>query len=313
MSIINAIKTLPRIIGLSLVGFVALVLFVYYPVGMVWVHEVNDSPQFSAEKFTQENGSAAVSMAVALADREINQHRFTPNDPIFMPGAILIRMPAFQRGVITSVSRFSIMMSDYLGRARGSSQIDVDLQNAAGLFKYSPYVWIWNWQVSWLPTASSEKQYQSAIDSLVKYNKRLAAGQANFERRADNLMQALDGVASDLGSASAALDEYVAKDTTPSFNSAAELFYFNKGLIYGNYMLLRELEKDYAEVIKEKQLTQVWAEMLSSLEHGMSLSNFMIFNAAPDSQFFPNHLVAQGFYLLRARTQMREVTNILLK
>ncbi len=28
---------------------------------------------------------------------------------------------------------------------------------------------------------------------------------------------------------------------------------------------------------------------------------------------WPNHLTAQGFYLLRARTQLRELTNILLK
>jgi len=38
-----------------------------------------------------------------------------------------------------------------------------------------------------------------------------------------------------------------------------------------------------------------------------------VFNASPSSQFIPNHLAVQGFYLLRARTQLREVTNILLK
>jgi hypothetical protein len=27
----------------------------------------------------------------------------------------------------------------------------------------------------------------------------------------------------------------------------------------------------------------------------------------------PSHLAAQGFYLLRARTQLREISNILLK
>ena len=37
------------------------------------------------------------------------------------------------------------------------------------------------------------------------------------------------------------------------------------------------------------------------------------FEAFERSQFFPSHLASQGFFLLRARTQMREVTNILLK
>jgi hypothetical protein len=33
----------------------------------------------------------------------------------------------------------------------------------------------------------------------------------------------------------------------------------------------------------------------------------------PNWQFLPSHLSAQGFYLLRARTKLREITNILLK
>ncbi len=312
-NLIETFKNLPKIVALTIASLVAFIVFIYYPIGMVWVHKVDDSATFSAKKYEAKDGSYAASMAMALVDREVNIHRWTSNDPIIFPGALLIRMPAFQRGVMASVSRFTVTLSDYLGRARGSSQIDTDLQNAAGLFKYSPYVWIWNWQVSWLPTASTEKQYQSGIDSLMEYNKRLATGKANFERRSDNLMLAMDGIASDIGSASAALDEYIITDENPNFNSAAELFYYNKGLMYGNYMLLKELEKDYADVIKEKQLATVWKDMLSSLEHGMQLSNFMIFNFAPDSQFLPNHLTAQGFYLMRARTQMREVTNILLK
>ena len=40
---------------------------------------------------------------------------------------------------------------------------------------------------------------------------------------------------------------------------------------------------------------------------------WVVVNGAPDSQILPSHLVAQGFYLLRGRTQRREITNILLK
>jgi len=39
----------------------------------------------------------------------------------------------------------------------------------------------------------------------------------------------------------------------------------------------------------------------------------VVVNGAADSQFLPSHLVAQGFYLLRARTQLREVADILRK
>eukprot|EP01034_Spumella_vulgaris_P004887 gene4887-6236_t len=43
------------------------------------------------------------------------------------------------------------------------------------------------------------------------------------------------------------------------------------------------------------------------------LDPWVVWNGYPDALLFPNHLLAQGFYLLRARTQLREITNILLK
>ena len=39
----------------------------------------------------------------------------------------------------------------------------------------------------------------------------------------------------------------------------------------------------------------------------------MIWPSVPDAQMVPSHLTAQGFYLMRARTQLYEVINILLK
>ena len=39
----------------------------------------------------------------------------------------------------------------------------------------------------------------------------------------------------------------------------------------------------------------------------------VIVNGDPEGQLLPSHLAAQGFYLLRARTQLKEIANILLK
>jgi hypothetical protein len=70
---------------------------------------------------------------------------------------------------------------------------------------------------------------------------------------------------------------------------------------------------DYAKVLGERELTNAWAKMLESLRHAAELSPLIVANGMPDSQFVPSHLAAQGFYLLRARTKIREITNILLK
>ena len=43
------------------------------------------------------------------------------------------------------------------------------------------------------------------------------------------------------------------------------------------------------------------------------LDPWVVWNGYPDGFLIPNHLAAQGFYLLRARTQLREISSILLK
>ncbi len=311
-ALLTKLRSLPKLVAMALVAVVLLIIFVYYPVGMVWTHRIDDSATFAPAEVA-EGQSHAVAMAVALVARETGDNHWTPSDPFFYPGSMLVRMPAFQRGIMAGVARFAVEMSDQIGRTRGSSQVDADLQKAAGLLKYSPSVWMFDFSTSWLPTTSSATQYRAGMEAFARYNERLASGAATFERRADNLLDTLDRMASDLGSSSAAIDEHVDQRSSFAFTSAAELYYYNKGQMLAYYLLLREMQKDFADVIREKQLQGAWEQMLDSLNDGAKLRNFIIFNAAPDSQIFPNHLTSQGFYLMRARTQMREITNILLK
>lgn len=311
--IFEKLQNLPKLVAMLIAAALLFIVLIYYPVGMIWVHEIDDSPSFGDQIKTEPPASHAVDVAIQLINREIKVYHWTPSDPFFMPGSLLTRMPAFQRGIIASVARFTIELSDQIGRARGSSQADPDLQKATGLLNYSPQVWLWDLSVSWFPTASSTKQFKEGVDSLIRYNERLKAGHAVYERRADNLLETLNRIASDLGSASAAIDTRIDDGSTLGLGRNAELFYNTKGRLYANYLLLKALEVDFANVIQEKQLQTTWTLMLDSLKDGMELNNFLILNADPDSQFFPNHLAAQGFYLMRARTQMREVTNILLK
>ncbi len=258
--------------------------------------------------------SHAVATAAALIERETVTHQWTPNDPWFFPGAWLDRMPAYQRGITAALSRFAIEMSDQIGRTRGSSRLDEDLGMAAGLMKYPPDVWLWNPSVSLIPTASSEKQYRQAMRSLTIYNKRLASGEAVFERRADNLQQTLERIASDIGSASAAIAERIDNNNRPYIDlEADETYYDIKGKMYAYHMLLKALRYDFAQVIREKQVTSSWDQMEESMRLGAELGEFFIFNNAPDSQLMPNHLTSMGFYLLRARTQLKEISSILLK
>ena len=294
---------------------VGLFLFslVYYPVGMLMVHVVDDDPTFdvpAAEILP--NQSRAVAMTAALINREVNVHPWVANDPFFMPGAMLERMPSFQQGIISALGRFAFELTDQIGRVRGSSKADANLQQAAGLLQYSGTVWFFDSKVSLMPTASSESQYRRARQALLDYNMRLASREAVFDPRTDNLLATVDRFASDLGSSSAQLDRLI-RDGGFWSSEATRFYYDSKGRSYAYYQLMKALGDDYQSVIKDRQLQGVWDQAVASLAEAARLKPILVLNATPGTSWFPNDLAAQGFYILRARTQLREITSVLQK
>jgi hypothetical protein len=284
-----------------------------YPIGMLWLNRIDDDPNFQAPE-TPPGASRAVALAVALIKREVEDHGWPSNDPFFMPGWALDNMPNYQQGIVSALARFAIEMTDQIGRVRGTSQADPDLEKAAGLLRYSPTVWIFDLSTSWAPTASSEQQYLAAAKALENFNSRLARGQAVFERRADNLLGTLDRIAADLGSASAILDAQVQEHSGDWVDfQADDIFYATKGRLYAYGLLLRDLGTDFEPVIAERDLEAAWAQMLETFRTAAELNPWVVVNGRPDALIRPSHLAAQGFFLLRARTQLREITNILQK
>lgn len=298
-----------------LIPAVLLVLLaVWYLGGMIWYHRIGDDPEFGAVSSAPTGGSRAIAIMADLIEREIDTHEWLPNEPFFKPGYLLDNGPNFQIGMLTALSRIAVEFTDQLGRSRGSSQADPDLTNAAGLLRYPPDKWIFDLSTSWAPTAPSEQQYRAAMRSLRQYNERLGSGKATFDRRSDNLIAALDRIAADLGSVSAASYSKIESSRNTWFDfSADDLFYSNKGLLYGYHMVLRDLGEDFAQILAERQATRNWSLMLESLRHAALLQPLVVLNGALDSMVKPNHLANQAFLLLRARIQLREVGDILTK
>jgi hypothetical protein len=308
-------------ISLSGIAIIVLLAALYYPIGMALTHRIDDNPDFGLVAgpdgtlaVPDHGGSEAVRMTIELLRREVDINPWTPNDPFFFPTAALDNMPNYQQGIVYALSRFAIEMADQIGRSRGSSQVDPNLDKASGLLKYAGDVWVWDPSVSIAPTATSEAQYRAGRRELEAYNDRLARGEAVFESRTDNLLATLERFTADIGSTSAVIDEQVANHGGDFLDFRADdVFYQTKGRLYGYYILLRSLKDDYANIITERQLDAAWDNMLTSLRAAVMLDPLVITNGAPDSMIRPSHLVSQGFYLLRARTQMKEISNILLK
>lgn len=299
-------RWLPRVA----IGIVILLL-VYYVGGAWWVHKIDDDPNFTPPNPVA-GGSQSVEMAAALIDREVNEHSWPANDPFFMPGVILDNMPNYQTGMVYALSRFAIELSDQIGRARGSSAIDPDLDRAAGLLKYPGDIWVFDLSRSLAPTASSESQYREARRALLAFNQRLAAQQATFDIRADNLIATLERFNSDLGSMSGTIDEHLRDHAGWLLDfQVDDIFYQNKGRLYGYYMIIKALGEDFQQVIEERNLQAVWNQMLENAQEAATQQPWVVLNGSLSSQFIPSHLASQGFLLLRLRTQLREITSVL--
>ncbi|MFL5336760.1 MAG: DUF2333 family protein [Geminicoccaceae bacterium] len=292
-------------------GGLLLLVVLYYLGGVIWVHKIDDDPTFGAETVVPDSASRAVALAADMIDREVNQNRWVANDPFFQPGYLLDNMPAYQTGMVSAIGRFTTELRDRVARVRGSSAVDPDLESAAGRINYPGDEWIFEW--SGTPVQpSSESQYRRGLDDLRRYNERLAQGKAVYERRADNLLATLDRISNDLGGDSAALTQEVDEGTSNFLDfNADNLFYSIKGKLYAYYLILRELEKDFAPVIKEKNLQASWAELLTSLRLGATLRPWVVSNGPLDSVATPNHLAGEGFLLLRVRTKLEEIIDIL--
>jgi hypothetical protein len=292
-------------------GGLLFLVVLYYLGGMIWVHKIDDDPTFGAETVVPDSASRAVAVAADMIDREVNQNRWVANDPFFQPGYLLDNMPAYQTGMLSAIGRFTTELRDRVARVRGSSAVDPDLESAAGRINYPGDEWIFEW--SGTPVQpSSESQYRRGLDDLQRYNERLAQGKAVYERRADNLLATLDRISNDLGGDSAALTQEVDEGTSNFLDfNADNLFYSIKGKLYAYYVILRELEKDFEPVIKEKNLQASWAELLTSLRLGATLHPWLVSNGPLDSMATPNHLAGEGFLLLRVRTKLEEIIDIL--
>jgi hypothetical protein len=294
-------------------GVVAVIVLLW-PIMAMLTSRIDDDPNFTPQ-FDPKSGSHAVAMVAGLMDDELKKAGWVANAPFFVPAHMLNNMPNYQIGMVTAFGRFAFALEDQIGRERGSSASDPDLSIARARLQYSPTTWILKPGTLW-PTASAESQYKDAVQALRRYKSRLAAGDATFDTRPDNLLAALDRIAYDLGSASAELEAQITgrhKTLGLLDFKADKIFYRTKGRSYGYYMILKALRTDFESVINSREASELYDNMLEELRIAAVMQPLVVNNGTPGGQFFPNHLANQGFYILRARAKLRELTDILKK
>jgi hypothetical protein len=264
--------------------------------------------------------SAVVDAAADLTDFDVNKNQWISSMILYKLGFFGLdwdRTPffdnkaSFQRGINQAVRRTSVELVDTLGRVRGTSQVDADLQDARGALQFDEYTWYLGWNPPG-PKTPTPSYYRTAIKKLRSFNTRLAACQATFDARADNLIQFIDRIANDIGSTSAILKDRAENHNNGWFDTRADdRFWFAYGQLYGYYGILTAAEADFDAVIKEKKLTTLWDDMEGQFRAALRIQPFIIANGREDGWIVPSHLTTMGFYILRVRSNLVDIKAVL--
>jgi len=264
--------------------------------------------------------SAIVQVAADLIDFNVNENAWISSMILYKAGffgidwdntPFLDNKASFQRGVNQAIRRTSVELVDTLGRVRGTSQIDQNLQDARGAITFDEETWYFGLR-PFGPKTPTPSFYRTAATSLRAFNDRLMKCEVVFNARADNLVQFVDRIASDIGSTSDMI-----RDRSQNYNSgwfdtrADDRFWFAYGQLYGYYGVLTAARHDFQQVITTRGLGPLWANVESQVKASLAIQPFIISNGREDGWIMPTHLTTMGFYVLRVRSNLVEVRSVL--
>ncbi len=285
----------------------SLIVFLYYPLGGWIINDINTdtSVEFSN---TDTQRSTTIETISYLIRREVNDNIWTPNLPFFFPSYFLDNMPEFQTGVITSIRNLTSILAEHWEQDV-APQEEQYLKQAAKLLQYPPEIWLFSQENRLMPAPSSPSQYRKARKLLIKYNQGLSDGSLVYYKTTHDLISFLKNISINLHKTASKLETHIREESPDYIDSQADnLFYRARGLAYADYMLLKALGIDYKNILLEADVYPDWTRMLKALESAAQLNPLLIRNGEIDSSFAPNHLSAEGFYLLKARSLMQKIS-----
>lgn len=264
--------------------------------------------------------SAIITVTSDLIDFNVNENQWIPSTIVSKIG--LFGLPwkntpffdnkaAFQLGINEILRRTAQEGVDRLGRLRGTSQINSNLQNARQNIYYTEDLWYFSLS-PFGPTTPTPSRFSRAEKNLRDFNDQLVKCEATFDPRADNLLRFLDQMTNAIGSTSDILNDRIVASNAGWFDFRADdRFWFAFGQLYALNGILAAAESDFREVVQERNLTKTWIEASSQARNALNIQPLIISNGSESAFIMPSHLATMGFYLLRLRSNLTEMRDIL--
>lgn len=263
--------------------------------------------------------SAIVTVAADLIDFNVNQNAWVSSMLLYKLGffgmdwdhtPFMDNKASFQRGVHQAIRRTAVELVDTIGRVRGTSQIDQNLQDARGAVEFDEETWYFGLR-PFGPKTPSPSFYRTAILSLRAFNDRLLKCEVVFNARADNLAKFVDRIASDIGSTADILSRQAQSTNAGWFDSRADdRFWFAYGQLYGYYGILKAARHDFKSIVDTRGLGPLWDRLEQQGQAALRIRPTIVINGREDG-ILASHLTTMMAYVLGVRTNLVEIRSVL--
>ncbi len=235
----------------------------------------------------------------------------------------LDNMPSWEFGVLVQLRDVTRVMRRDMSRSQSQSQEDPFLAIAEPQFNFDAESWA-------MPATESE--YRRGIRALENYLEALRRqdGSAQFYARADNLNYWLNEVQNRLGSLSLSLSQSVGRTQLNTDNDTPvgeldkeerfvktpwmqidNVFYEARGASWALVQLMRAVEVDFADVLRRKNATVSFRQMVRELEATQqTLWSPVILNGSGFG-VFANHSLVMANYITRANASLVDLRKLL--
>ncbi|HEX5677949.1 MAG TPA: DUF2333 family protein [Alcanivorax sp.] len=235
----------------------------------------------------------------------------------------LDNMPSWEFGVLVQLRDVTRVMRRDMSRSRSQSQEDPFLAIAEPQFNFDAESWA-------MPATESE--YRRGIRALENYLEALRRqdGSAQFYARADNLNYWLNEVQNRLGALSLSLSQSVGRTQLNTDNNTPvgeldkeerfvktpwmridNVFYEARGASWALVQLMRAVEVDFADVLRRKNATVSFRQMVRELEATQqTLWSPVVLNGSGFG-LFANHSLVMANYMARANASLVDLRKLL--